>query len=144
MTSGTNQLVGLVIPNWDFTLRLAYAIDLVGGNETKSIDNELVLNQGSYGWCDASSNRITYYCEFEHLFEADLHRALSLSPSGDGDWGKNVIHVLFVKPSGLDSVIVTCRFMPPTNEDASVWLNEKMGNLIEMVCFHFIQKPYFE
>ena len=144
MTSGTNQLVGLVIPNWDFTLRLAYAIDLVGGNEIKSIDNEIVLNQGSYRWCDESNNAITYYCEFEHLFEADLHRAMSLSPSRGGDWAKNVIHVLFVKPSGLDSVIVTCRFMPPTSEDASVWLYEKMDNLKEMVCFHFIQNPYFE
>lgn len=135
VTSATNQLVGLVIPDWDFSLRLAYAIKLVGGNETKTIDNELVLNQGSYNWCDHSFNLSSFYCEFEHLFEDDLHKALSLPTRSDVFEGENVIQVLFVKPSGLDSVIITCRFMPPFHVEKSVWLDKYFKTLIQMVSF---------
>ena len=133
VTSATNQYVGLVIPKWDFSLRLAYAMDLVGGNETKSIDNRSVLNQGSYHWCDEPSNMKSFYCEFEHHFEADLQRALSIFTRSNVSTFEDVIQVLFVKPQGLDSVVITCRFLPPIKYHTSNWLHNKLDNLIQMV-----------
>ncbi len=108
-------------------------MDLVGGNEIKSIDGELVLNQGSYNWCDESNNLESFYCEFERHFEADLHRALSISKSYSLSNVENMIHVLFVKAQGLDSVVISCRFMPLINNETSIWLDGKFNNLIQMV-----------
>ena len=136
-------MFGLVIPKWDFSIRMHYAIDIVGENDTKLIGNELVLNQGSERYCkDIKDNNehhihVSKYCEFESLFEQDIFRALS-SINTTSTIRKGQIVVLFVKQSGIDGVIISSRFIPPifSEEDSltgSTWAKAKMDNLIEMV-----------
>ena len=142
MTSATDELIGLVIPNWDFSVRLRYAIDMIGRSDTKTIKNELVLNQGSERWCkDAGENELdillTDYCEFELLFEKDIVKALSSSANTTVEEGQAI--VLFVKSSGMDGIIVSCRFMPlaPSQEMKSIsptmWAKARVDKLVEMV-----------
>jgi hypothetical protein len=145
VTTATDQLVGLMIPKWDFSIRLSYAIDIIGGNDTRIIDDELVLNQGSERWCkerdfnnQKNKSALSYYCEFEQLFEQDIARALSLSTNSTN--GQEKIDVLFVKTSGMDGIIVTCRFIPPIHyhevpveSSSSMWAQERVDKLVELV-----------
>jgi len=136
-------LFGLVIPSWDFSIRLNYAIDNIGRNETRIIDNEIVLNQGSERWCKGyAKNELevisSSYCEFEGLFENDLIQALSSFPSTKVERGQVV--VLFVKESGIDSIIISCRFLPPiinqmaTNSmTTNSWVKVRLYKLVELV-----------
>ena len=126
-----------MIPKWDFSLRLTYAIDIIGKSDTKDIDGELVLNQGSEQWCKINSSP-SHYCEFERLFEQDLVRALSSSSITTIE--EEQINVLFVKPSGMDGVIVSCRFVPPSSYDemtplssSSVWVKKRKDELVKLV-----------
>ncbi len=133
----------MVIPRWDFSLRLIYAIDIIGKNEIRNIDGESVLNQGSEKWCGdnveyenvLNSSSPSSYCEFEHLFEEDLIRVLS--SSADTIIEKEQIGILFVKPSGMDGIIVSCRFMPPIEihhqSSFSSWVERRIQKLIELV-----------
>lgn len=135
-------MIGLVVPDWDFSLRLRYAIDIIGRNDTKTIANELILNQGSERWCkDAGENELdilrTDYCEFERLFEEDIVKALSSSVDTAVEEGQ--IIVLFVKSSGMDGIVVSCRFMPfaPSQNSnlifPSMWAKTRVHKLVEMV-----------
>lgn len=139
-----------MIPQLDFSIRLNYAIGIIGKNDTKTINGELVLNQGSERWCKDSGGgdvviSSSYYCEFERLFEQDLVRAFS--SYHDTKVEVDQVLVLFVKQSGMDGVIVTCRFMPPantyrymlSNDDTGVssmiWVKDRLDKLRTMVSY---------
>ena len=82
------------------------AIEIIGHDQVRSFDNnDYMLNQGSERWCEDHSNGETSYCEFENYFREDLSVALQCSPSN--------VELLFIKPSGEDSVIMTFRLIPP-------------------------------
>lgn len=106
---GTNVTVdvdlgwGLQVLTWDVSLKLTYAIDIVGGN---AVMEGYYLDQGSLGICDieGAANYSTY-CEFERFFEDDVSRALNISYYR--------VQVLFIKSSSLDSVLVSFRINPP-------------------------------
>ena len=84
------------------SLKLTYALEVIGGNET--IDN-YYLNQGGLGACDsnlaASSPK---YCEFERFFEDDVSRALEISYYR--------VQILFVKKAAFDASLVHFRILP--------------------------------
>lgn len=106
VTCDLDPLWGVRVDSWDTSLRLSYAISLVGGEAV--IDSEL-LNQGGLGTCDVAyeAELIPTYCEFERFFEDDVSRALNI-PSRH-------VQVLFIKVAALDSVIVQFRLFPYTN-----------------------------
>jgi len=94
---------GLQVITWDTSLKLTYAIEVVGGN---SVVEDYYLNQGSLGTCDyplLSANN-TQYCEFERFFEDDVARALNISYYR--------VQVLFIKAAAYDAVIVHFRILP--------------------------------
>lgn len=106
---GTNVTVdidpgwGLEVITWDVSLKLTYAIDIVGGN---AVQDGYYLNQGSLGVCDTMlAVNYSTYCEFERFFEDDVSRALNISYYR--------VQVLFIKSSSLDSVLVYFRIIPP-------------------------------
>ena len=115
---GTNVTInidrewGLEVITWDISLKLTYAIEIVGGN---AVEDGYFLNQGSLGVCDTpKAINYTKYCEFERFFEDDVARALEISVYR--------VQVLFIKSSSLDSVLVYFRIIPPkafTNEHNS-------------------------
>lgn len=107
VTVDIDPLWGLVEVTWDLSLRLTYAIAIIGED---SVKDGYYLNQGSLGTCDtpASVNN-SAYCEFERFFEDDVSRALNIT------WYR--VQVLFIKAASYDSVIVHFRIDPP-NKDA--------------------------
>lgn len=115
---GTNVTInvdrewGLEVITWDISLKLTYAIEIVGGD---AVEDGYFLNQGSLGVCDTSrAVNYTKYCEFERFFEDDVARALEISVYR--------VQILFIKSSSLDSVLIYFRIVPPkafTNEPNS-------------------------
>lgn len=105
-TNVTNEIDyewGLEVLTWDASIKLTYAIDIVGGNAVK---DGYYLNQGSLGICDeANAYQVVQYCEFERFFEDDVSSALNISAYR--------VQVLFIKSSALDSVLVHFRITPP-------------------------------
>ncbi len=106
---GTNVTVdidsswGLEVITWDVSLKLTYAISVVGGD---AVEEGYYLNQGSLGVCDTIlAVNYSMYCEFERFFEDDVSRALNISYYR--------VQVLFIKSSSLDSVLVYFRIIPP-------------------------------
>ena len=128
VTKDLDPLWGVRIDSWDTSLRLSYAIALVGGNAV--IDGSL-LNQGGLGSCDVAEEAvfIPKYCEFERFFEQDISRALNISI--------NNIQILFIKAQSPDSVIVQFRLFPYTtynnSETLTVSASELMVRLISQV-----------
>eukprot|EP00981_Chlorochromonas_danica_P011121 scaffold3756_cov180-Ochromonas_danica.AAC.13 len=108
VTVDIDPLWGLVEVSWDVSVRLSYAIDIVGKT---SVKGGYYLNEGSLGTCDtpASINH-TVYCEFERFFEDDVSRALNISYYR--------VQVLFIKVASYDSVIVYFRIEPPQTDVA--------------------------
>lgn len=103
VTSEIDDQWGLEVVSWDISLKLTYAIDIVGKDAVK---DGYYLNQGSLGICDqAGGYNVSYYCEFERFFEDDVSRALNISYYR--------VQVLFIKASALDSVLVHFRVTPP-------------------------------
>lgn len=108
VTSEIDPLWGLQVITWDVSLKLTYAIEVIGGIAVK---DGYYLNQGSLGICDDSSNansgayNVSTYCEFERFFEDDVSRALGISYYR--------VQVLFIKSAALDSVLVSFRITPP-------------------------------
>ena len=103
VTYGIDPIYGLDVDAWDLSLRLFYAIDIVGGNAV--VDN-YYLNPGARGLCDVqgASNYHTY-CEFERFFEDDVSRALAISYYR--------VQIMFIKSAAYDSVLVYFRISPP-------------------------------
>lgn len=112
---------GLEVITWDLSLKLTFAIDVIGG---KSVIDHYYLNQGSLGLCDDASKSMnhTQYCEFERFFEDDVSRALNISFYR--------VQVLFVKAASLDAVIVHFRILPPMHSRREASVKDATGNLI--------------
>lgn len=103
VTSEIDSQWGLEVITWDVSLKLTYAIDIIG---KQAVKDGYYLNQGSLGICDyAGSVNVSEYCEFERFFEDDVSRALNISYYR--------VQVLFIKSSALDSVLVHFRITPP-------------------------------
>lgn len=115
--SAVDPLFGLVSLSWDLSLRLQYALEVIGADAVKS---QAYLNQGSdeyckryssllslysYQWANLTGPRI--YCQFESFYRQDLSLALNISMSR--------VQVLYVKEAARDWVLVHTRFYPPTN-----------------------------
>jgi hypothetical protein len=124
VSSSIDPLYGLVAVDWDHSLKLSIDMDIVGQGLVKSTRNTgaigavgngdiRYLNQGSERWCfdttTATDKTGTPYCEFEEYFRNDLSYALELDPSS--------IDVLFVKPDGVGSVVVSFRLLPDDSTD---------------------------
>eukprot|EP01034_Spumella_vulgaris_P021395 gene21395-27425_t len=103
VTNSIDPAWGLEVKTWDISLKLTYAIDVVGGDQ---VLEGYYLNQGSLGICnDPGAKKVAKYCEFERFFEDDVSRALNIKFYR--------VQVLFVKSASLDSVLVHFRIMPP-------------------------------
>lgn len=103
VTSEIDDQWGLEVVSWDISLKLTYAIDIIG---KEAVKDGYYLNQGSLGICDQFSGyTVAEYCEFERFFEDDISRALDISFYR--------VQVLFIKSSALDSVLVHFRITPP-------------------------------
>ncbi len=126
---GTNVTVdidpswGLEVKTWDASLKLTYAIDVIGGDQ---VLEGYYLNQGSLGICnDPNSTHVAKYCEFERFFEDDVSRALDISFYR--------VQVLFVKAASLDSVLVHFRVLPPMRGSAESDVITAIANLTSQV-----------
>ena len=128
VTSEIDYEWGLEVLTWDASIKLTYAIDIVGGDAVK---DGYYLNQGSLGICDDfGATQVATYCEFERFFEDDVSRALNISYYR--------VQVLFIKSSALDSVLVHFRITPPNSTiagDASLEANvtSALGHLYVQV-----------
>lgn len=135
VSSSIDPLYGLVAVDLDRSLKLSIDIDVVGQSLVKRTGGGgfHYLNQGSERWCfSTADNAATSYCEFEDYFRGDLAYALGLHPQ--------LIDVLFVKPEGEGSVVVTFRLLPDDNiidgqnsTSAAVWVNHHIDQLIEQI-----------
>ena len=103
LTKDIDSLWGLQVVTWDISLKLTYAIEVIGGDLVK---NGYYLNGGGLGVCDyVNSAAFETYCEFERFFEDDVSRALQISYYR--------VQIMFIKKAALDAVLVHFRIMPP-------------------------------
>ena len=110
VTYGVDREYGLIITGWDMSLRLTYAIEVVGGNAV--IDN-YYMNQGGRGLCDTEDSiNFARYCEFERFFEDDVSRALQISYYR--------VQIMFIKKASFDAVLVHFRITPPNPNDVLI------------------------
>jgi hypothetical protein len=126
---GTNVTVdvdpgwGLEVITWDVSLKLTYAISIVGGD---AVEDGYYLNQGSLGVCDTIlAFNYSTYCEFERFFEDDISTALNISYYR--------VQVLFIKSSSLDSVLVYFRIIPPKSFSREDNVTAAIANLMLQV-----------
>lgn len=123
ITKYIDDTYGLNVQTMDISLKLSYAIEIVGGN---AIRENYYLNQGSLGLCDTNESiKYSYYCEFESMFENDISIALNISSYR--------IQVLFVKVASLDSVIITFRILPAFYYHKEDNISIAISNLIHQV-----------
>jgi len=127
VTSATDDLFGLVAVNWDATLKLSYSMSVIGETAVKTNNGTIYLDQGSERFCKDPANVATAICEFEAFFIQDVAEALGIA--------REEVEVLFIKKFGLDSVLVSFRFIPPFSAsgyagaiDAS-WVSNRMTDL---------------
>ncbi|GMH67720.1 hypothetical protein TrRE_jg6907, partial [Triparma retinervis] len=124
VTSATDDLFGLVAVNWDASLKLTYSMSVVGEGDVKTdADGTIYLDQGSERVCKDVANEGTAICEFEAFFIQDVAEALGIA--------RDEVEILFIKKFGLDSVLISFRFIPPNDAhgvDAS-WLSSRMIDL---------------
>ena len=113
---------GVNVLTWDISLKVSYAIEVIGGNET--IDG-YYLNQGGQELCQTP---LLYdyplYCEFERFFEDDISLALNISAFR--------VQILFIKKAALDASLVYFRILPSRNPNEPN-ITSAIGNLIELV-----------
>ena len=123
VTSSLEPLWGLQVTTWDISLRLFYAIEIIGRGE--EIDGYF-LNQGGLGACD-KEEAIDFpnYCEFERFFEDDLSRALDISYFR--------VQIMFIKVASLDSVHVFFRILPKVPSSAETNVIDSIANLMVQV-----------
>ena len=136
VTHATDSLYGLVIPQWDHSLKLLYSTQLVGdSNVIDDSEHGRYLNQGSLQTCTASDYSThlvnNTYCKFEKYLIQDMERA-----SLDLQSGQFV--VLFIKEADRHSVIVSFRLIPEvsmnnTGQDIA-WVESKVTMLIAQIA----------
>jgi hypothetical protein len=120
VTSEIDSQWGLEVLTWDVSLKLTYAIDVIGKHAVK---DGYYLNQGSLGICDEPGGyNVSEYCEFERFFEDDVARAVNVSYFR--------VQVLFVKSAALDSVLVHFRFTPQKPESHEANITAAIADLI--------------
>lgn len=124
VTNYADAQYGLQVVSWDMSLKLSYAIEVVGGDDVR---DGYYLDQGSLGIC-AESGALNYstYCEFERFFEDDVSRALNISYYR--------VNILFVKAAALDSVLVYFRVQPPAPNSGEDDVTTAMSNLLIQVA----------
>lgn len=133
---GTNVTVdidpnwGLEVVTWDISLRLTYAIQIVGG---PAVQDGYFLNQGSEGTCNLlNGTALTeQYCEFERFFEDDVSGALNISYYR--------VQILFIKSAAYDSVLVHFRITPPNRHSIEDDVTTAIYNLMSQVSNPFSQ-----
>ena len=131
ITSSIDPTFGVFVLKWDFSVKVFYSIDIIGGELIKysyTEEGDKILNQGSDRWCDIESNFDTEYCEFENYFRQDISKCLDINYEN--------VHVIFIIASGQDSVLVKFRFIPPAlsvDEHYYHWIQSKVLVLIEQV-----------
>lgn len=115
---------GLEVVTWDMSVKLTYAIEVVGGPDV--IDG-YYLNQGGRGLCDSQTDAILYptYCEFERFFEDDISRALNVSYYR--------VNILFIKKAAYDAVLVHFRIIPPRMELDEPDVAQASADLIQQI-----------
>jgi hypothetical protein len=72
VTNYIDSLWGVQVNGWDVSLKLTYAIEVVG--DASAIQENYFLNQGGLGVCDFDTTASPVYCEFERFFEDDVSR----------------------------------------------------------------------
>jgi hypothetical protein len=121
-TNSIDPLFGLQVRGWDVSLRLLYAIEVIGG---KSVIDDYYINYGGLGFCDADSEDLPVeyiqYCEFERFFEDDIARALNISYFR--------VQILFVKKASLDSSLIHFRLLPPPPNSTETSLLTTLADL---------------
>jgi len=135
VTHTTDSLYGLVVPQWDHSLKLMFSIQLAGDSDVIDYsEHGRYLNQGSLQTCaanDYSTHLVNNtYCKFEKYLIQDFERALYLQP------GQFV--VLFIKKADLHSVIVSFRLIPEvsmnnTGQDIA-WVESKVTELVTQIA----------
>jgi len=127
VTRATDQLYGIVAIKWDFSLKLNYAISVVGHENVEAHGTVKFLNQGSERWCEQQSNTHSAYCEFEWFFRDDMSKALDIE--------HEQVEILFVKKFGQDSVLVSFRFVPTggLGEHDASWIDVKLVELFAQI-----------
>jgi hypothetical protein len=114
---------GLQVENWDISLRLTYAIEVIGG---EAVQDGYYLNQGGLGLCDFYyGEEHIKYCEWERFFEDDVSEALNISYYR--------VQILFVKKAALDASLVYFRILPRMNGENETNIVESLGNLLVQV-----------
>jgi hypothetical protein len=123
VTRNIDPYWGIQVVNWDISLRLNYAIEIVGGDEV--IDG-YYLNQGGLGICNLEgAQNYPVYCEFERFFEDDIADCLSISP--------NRVQLMFVKKAALDQVLVHFRILPSRRDSTEANVTRAIANLLSQV-----------
>ncbi|KAL9182021.1 hypothetical protein ACHAXT_012364 [Thalassiosira profunda] len=130
ITYATDALYGLVASQWDHSIKLTYAISIVGGADGIESDRGRYLNQGSAQACAGrevvSPNS---YCEFEALLTRDMEMALELKAGQ--------FLVLFVKEADRHSVIVSFRLVLEASMDGSgqdtAWIQSRGAEIVRQM-----------
>ena len=135
MTNLVDAQFGVELPTWDFSLKLMYHIDIVGGEQVLEIDNTLILNKGGLRWCEDLNDDvhdfnqdIERYCEFESYFRTDMALALSIDVDN--------IDILFIKKSqGEDAIVISFRFIPLILDQKlnQQWVKQRENDLVALV-----------
>ena len=113
----------MVVVNWDVSVKLMYTLSTLVGSDSVT---DTVIQDGSLRRCNNSMAQFSFYCEFETLFRQDIARALDVLA--------DELDVTLVSASGLDSVIVSFRFVP-VHEKFFVahWVDIKIHELVTQV-----------
>lgn len=126
VTNALDPKWGVYAPQLDCSLKLSYAIEIVGEGAVSA--DGLLLNQGGKRTCreadavddglaagvvtDGEIAAAAAYCQFEAFFRDDVAAAVAVDAAR--------VDVLFVKVSALDNVLVHFRFAPETAAPTSV------------------------
>lgn len=103
LTRALDEHWGVVALDWDASLRLAFAIEVVGKERVAPGRSQQTINLGASRWCEEEVFE-SAYCEWERYFEEDLARALEIARSR--------VEVLVVRPAAPDAVLTHFRIFP--------------------------------
>jgi hypothetical protein len=122
VTNNIDPEYGLELINWDNSLKLSYAIEVVGGNAV--IDD--YINLGGLNVCNREgASNFSYYCEFERFFEDDLSLALNISYYR--------VKILFIKRAAVDGVYIYFRISPSRRDSTELDVPSAVAALIMQV-----------
>ena len=123
--------MGLVVIKWDISLKLMYTMPTIVGPDYPYLHNtpNTVIWDSSLRRCNSTASLPSSYCEFESLFRQDIATALNIS--------LDELDVTSVAASGLDSIIVSFRFIPLSDTlFIAHWMDSKIRELITQVRVH--------